>query len=194
MSDVVSEPDLLKTLMVNLFAGAGAGKSTTAAGVFTILKLHDVNCELITEYAKQLAWQGTLHTKRHDGYIFGKQAQRQHVPFGEVEVMITDSPLPLSIVYDEKNNTAFHKYVMSEFNRYDNINYFIERRKAYLRKGRHETENMAKEIDDKTIQVLHDQHIPYTILEGTYEAPNIIAEHILKQLNVKQRYKIDRRN
>ena len=108
--------------------------------------------------------------------------------------MITDSPLPLSIVYDEINNKAFHAYVISEFNKYNNVSYFIKRRKVYLRKGRHESENMAKEIDEKTLQVLADYSIPFTPIEGTYDAPNIIAEDILKVLNVKPLYNIARRD
>lgn len=182
---------MIETLVVNLFAGAGAGKSTTAAGVFSLLKLHDVNCELVTEYAKQLAWQGILGTKRHDGYIFGKQAQRQHIPLGDVEVIITDSPLPLAIVYDTTGNKHFYNYVMSEFNKYNNLNFFIERRKKYQRKGRCEPENMAKEIDQKTRMMLKDNDIEFESLPGHNGAINYITYSVLLTLNLKQRFEIN---
>lgn len=38
-----------KLKVINLIAGPGAGKSTTAAGVFSRLKFNDINCELVTD-------------------------------------------------------------------------------------------------------------------------------------------------
>ena len=38
--------------MVNFYAGPGSGKSTMAAAIFSRLKWKDVNCELVTEFAK----------------------------------------------------------------------------------------------------------------------------------------------
>jgi adenylate kinase family enzyme len=38
--------------VINLFGGPGCGKSTLAARIFSILKLKDISCELINEYAK----------------------------------------------------------------------------------------------------------------------------------------------
>ena len=48
------------TLVVNFFAGPGAGKSSMAAGLFAELKFRGVNCELATEYAKDKVWEGSL--------------------------------------------------------------------------------------------------------------------------------------
>ena len=45
------------SLTVNLFGGPGTGKSTTSAAVFSLLKMHGVNAELITEFAKDLTWE-----------------------------------------------------------------------------------------------------------------------------------------
>lgn len=41
--------------VVNLFAGPGSGKSTTAAGIFYILKSeYNINCEYVSEYARYI--------------------------------------------------------------------------------------------------------------------------------------------
>lgn len=37
-------------IIVNLFGTPGAGKSTGAAYVFSQLKMHGINCELVTEF------------------------------------------------------------------------------------------------------------------------------------------------
>ena len=99
------------TICINLFAGAGAGKSTIASGVFSLLKHHNVNAELITEYAKDLVWEGRLHLNRNDIEIFTEQLKRQFRLHGKVDVMITDSPILLSriirFLIDEYSKSYF---------------------------------------------------------------------------------------
>ena len=46
-------------MRICLYAGPGAGKSTTAAWLFSQLKMQDYDIELVTEYVKQ--W---TYTKR----------------------------------------------------------------------------------------------------------------------------------
>ena len=41
-------------LVINLFGAPGAGKSTGAAYIFSLLKMYGINAELITEYAKDM--------------------------------------------------------------------------------------------------------------------------------------------
>lgn len=41
---------------INLFAGPGTGKSTTAAGVFFEMKRSGMSVEYVTEYAKSLVF------------------------------------------------------------------------------------------------------------------------------------------
>lgn len=44
-------------IVINLFGGPGSGKSTGAAYIFSQLKMKGINCELITEYAKDKTWE-----------------------------------------------------------------------------------------------------------------------------------------
>jgi ATP:corrinoid adenosyltransferase len=44
--------------VINLWAGPGAGKSTTASGLFYLMKTADMQVELVTEYAKDMTWEG----------------------------------------------------------------------------------------------------------------------------------------
>lgn len=46
-------------VVVNLFGEPGAGKSTGAAYIFSALKMHGINAELVTEYAKEKVWEET---------------------------------------------------------------------------------------------------------------------------------------
>jgi len=60
------------TLIVNLFGGPSSGKTTMAAGLFCLLKMHGIDCELVTEFAKDLVWEERFKTLKNQQYIFGK--------------------------------------------------------------------------------------------------------------------------
>lgn len=82
--------------VINLLSGPGAGKSTTAAGLFYQMKLKGINVELITEYAKDMTWEERYNTLSNQLYIFAKQYSRQLRVKNKVDYIVTDSPLLLS--------------------------------------------------------------------------------------------------
>lgn len=43
-------------IIINLYGSPGSGKSTAAAYIFSKLKMKGVECELVTEVAKDLVW------------------------------------------------------------------------------------------------------------------------------------------
>lgn len=143
-------PESKKTpLVVNLFAGPGAGKSTGAAFLFAFLKLFKVNVELVTEFAKELAWEGDKEfMARNQLYITGQQVRRMNRLVGKVDVIITDSPLELAALYtDDKNLKQLCKEEGAKFT--NRLDFFIERTKEYNPSGRNQTFEEAKEIDNR---------------------------------------------
>lgn len=133
----------MKQKILNLWAGPGAGKSTTAALVFGILKSRGHNVELVREYAKELAWEyGCIppHIAQED--ILFEQARRQDMLQDKVDLIITDSPLRMSVVYGSNP-----EQVKAFMKGYDQIDVFVSRVKPYNQKGRMQTEAQAVEID-----------------------------------------------
>ena len=133
-----------KPLVINLFGAPGAGKSTGAAIVFAELKKRGVNAELVTEFAKDKTWEGNATALGCQEYVFGKQSYRLARCRADVDVIVTDSPLPLSLLYVTDpallGDGAFQKVVMNVFNSYNNLNYYVNRVKPYNPKGRNQTE------------------------------------------------------
>jgi len=178
-----------KTICVNLFAGAGARKSTIACIVHGILKMHGITCEYTGEYAKDLAWEGRLGLRLNQVFIFGEQHNRQFRLGGQVDCIISDSPLLLSSVY-RTSDSLMDALIMQEFNKYGNINFYVNRGETYIKRGRRETRKQATKIDEKIINLLNDKHVPYIKIDGTMEGVNHVLETILKRLNVTQKYKV----
>lgn len=157
----------MKTLVLNLFAGPGTGKSTTAAGVFAFLKWKGVNCEMALEYAKDCIWDQSRNLLDNQIFVFGQQHHRIWRLQGQVDVVISDSPLLHSVIYDSSENTHFSKMVAEEHRRLFNLNIFLEREKPYQQAGRLHTEEQAREIDQKTRQMLESLNEPYVSFPGS---------------------------
>jgi hypothetical protein len=166
--------------VINLFAGPGSGKSTTAAGLFYLLKNAGSNSELVTEFAKQLVWQERHATFGDQLYILAKQNHKLQTLKGKVEFAVTDSPLLLSNIYAPKEYIGgFDVLVNNTFDSYDNLNFFIRRVKPYNPVGRNQGEMVAKEIDVIIKKYLDIRGIPYLQVDGDKDAPQKIFE-ILK--------------
>lgn len=171
------------TLVVNLFAGPGSGKSTTAAGIFFELKTRGINCELACEYAKDLTWEQRHRTFDNQIYIFAKQHHRIHRLLGQVEVIITDSPLLLTLIYDGNKNSSLRNLALSEHNKMWTYNAFIKRLKKYNPKGRNQTEDESRILDNKIIDMLDDNNQLYETFDGNAEGKDRIVKQILRFIN-----------
>ena len=174
-----------ETLVVNLFAGPGAGKSTGAAYIFSKLKMLGVDCELVTEFAKDKIWEGSSLILQNQLYIFGKQSWRMSRCKDKVKVIITDSPLVLSTLYCDKNEPWYNdliNVIIKEFNKYSNYNYFINRVKEYNPNGRYQTEDEAVKLDSNLRNMLNNFSIKYSEMPGCVEGYDNIVEEIYSKI------------
>ena len=170
-------------LVVNIYGGPGSGKSTTAAGVFCLLKIHEINCELVTEFAKDLTWEERHKTLNNQFYILAKQYHKMWRLPDDIEVIITDSPIIFASLYSEEE--IIKQMALHYFNNQNNLNFFLKRVKKYNPLGRSQTESEAKQIDLQNKQLLEDEDILYSIVDGNYTGANIITNTILKKFNKK---------
>lgn len=170
----------MKQIVVNLFGEPGAGKSTLAMELVAALKKLGISAEYAPEFAKDLIYDENEQAFECQDYLFGNQTYRLHRLKGKVQVIITDSPLPLSIVFDEKADVYFHKHIINVFNEYQNINLFLERDFEYEQDGRHETEQEANALREKIKNCLKVYEIDVTPVKkpSSKIVINIIKETI----------------
>jgi len=174
------------TINVGLCAGPGAGKSTTAAKIFSLLKEKDINCELVREFAKDLSWIKDFKTLGDQYYVTGTQHYRQYMIDGQVDVMISDSPIIIGLLYYQETNikikNLFENLVVELYKNQDNMTYFIERQKAYNPMGRNQSELEAIQKDADVKNLLDKYEIDYTIIPGNKDAAKLITKQILKRI------------
>ena len=175
-------------IVINLFRAPGSGESTGAAFIFSQLKMRGINCELITEYAKDKTWEKNMEALSCQEYIFGKQSFRMKRCRDKVDVIITDNPLPLSIFYNTNPVLGEHykNLVLDVFNTYENMNYALVRDKPYNPIGRNQTEAESDEIGDKIQFFLEDHNIPYALGLGSVEFYNFIITDVLLALKARK--------
>lgn len=172
------------TLVVCLYGGPGCGKSTTCAGLFAALKQEDVSCEQVLEYAKDLIWEGNKFKLEDQIYIFGKQNRRTNLVLGQVDVIVTDSPLLLSIIYGGKHYPEFNALILAEYRRLWTMDVFVERTAGrYESKGREQTEEQAKLIDVEILDMLDKVGIQPIHVNGTLEnRVDVLKNIIIKKI------------
>lgn len=170
-----------KPIVINLFGPPGSGKSTGAAFIFSELKQMGINAELVTEFAKDKTWEENTMALSCQEYVFGKQSYRLARCREDVDVIVTDSPLPLSIIYNENPALGehFNKVVLNIFNTYENFNYYVQRVKPYNPKGRSQTEAESDALGQPIKDLLNTSNIRHRIIEGNKEGYSKVINQIL---------------
>jgi len=174
------------TLVVNLFGGPGSGKSTTAAAVFSDLKRKGVEVELASEFAKDLTWEGRHQTLTFQPYVTVKQMFRIHRLIGQVDVVVTDSPILLALAYGGQGYpvASFERFVLDQHHMWRSLNFLIRRHpnKDYHSAGRNQTADEAEALDSRIRGLLDGQEVPYVESYGPPEGADKIVSVVRRAL------------
>lgn len=156
------------THVINILGGSGIGKSTTAALLYGEMKLAGFHVELVREYIKNWMWEKRQVGKFDQVYISAQQAKAEYNLYGEVDFIITDSPMLLASIYEEYysppntiKSMVLNHMKKAEANGVIFHNFVLKRHKDFDTRGRRETLEQAEEIDARIIQFLDDNDLPY---------------------------------
>lgn len=167
------------SLIINMFAGPGAGKSTTAAGLFYHLKQRGFNVELVTEYAKKKTFENNEVSLSKQYYISAKQMYYQELAEKSYDIVITDSPILLGLIYsdflkdddtDASVYEAHSQFLLKSFNSKNNHNIFIKRNDSTFSSiGRNQDLVESKNIDSRILNLLDSNGIKYDVVPKDLE-------------------------
>ena len=157
-----------EAIVINISGGPGVGKSILASDVFSALKRMSISCELSSEYIKRKLREDARKVIQNQIYIFAKQQFQLFGMKDNVRVIITDSPIFLSAVYDDSRCEFLKGLIMKEYGNYKNLTYYIERddNVPYEQEGRFQDHAGAKLVDTKVKDFMDDNNIEYKTIKG----------------------------
>ena len=148
----------MKTRRISIFGGPGSGKSTLAARVFANLKMRGYSVEQVTEYVKQMAYEGRAPQSYDELYIFSKQLHREDLALRHVPLIITDCPPLMCAAYARALKfpcwEALLNIALQWEKDYPSLNFFIERTVPYKAEGRFQTEKQANVVASDILSML----------------------------------------
>lgn len=155
--------DKKNTLIVDIYGGPGAGKSTTALQLVAELKKHGYHADYVSEVAKDLVYAKNFDmldgSLENQSKILSEQKSRLDLLLDNVDVAVTDSPLLLNTVYLKEKTPEYIESVFNLYNEYNNYNIIVERDLSveFEKEGR--IHNLEESIEkDSEISTLLDTH------------------------------------
>lgn len=153
------------TVVVNMFAGPGAGKTTCAWEVASALKKKGLVVEYVSEVAKEYVWDNNTEildgSVKNQRRLLEEQDKRVQRLLGKVEVIVTDSPILLNSIYVKEPDEIFNKEVIGRFKKQNNFNVFVERGKKFETEGRIHNYDESLKIDTQIQNLLSNNNLYY---------------------------------
>lgn len=172
----------MQSLVVNAFGGPGAGKTTAAWNIAAELKKKGYVVEYVPEYAKELVWEGNIDLLNgsiiNQAHLLREQNHRIERLIGKAEIIITDSPILLNIIYLREKHFAYIDKVLELHNKYSNFNFVVERGDRFEKEGRIHSLESSIEKDKEILSFLDDKKIYYGIY--THDNIDVLVNNIEK--------------
>lgn len=153
------------TIIVNLVGGPCCGKSTTASGLFHVMKLQTKQkVEIVTEVIKDYVYDNNTEAMADQILITAVQNHRIKRLIGKVDFVISDASLLNGVVYNEFYDDVDNLSTSLSsklYNKYDNMVFLLPRKPEYDQYGRTQTLEEAQFIDELFVKNLDELEIPY---------------------------------
>lgn len=174
-------------IIIDIYGSPSSGKSTCAAYVFSKLKMRGVKCELVTEVAKDIVWDGSLKMLSNQAYVFGNQFWRLSRLEDQVDVAVTDSPLMLSTIYNCNSclGESFNKMVVEVSKNYECLSYYLPMLDdaQYEDTGRVHGRMQSQSISLHIVEMLKANDVRYRQVGHDEESYMSIVDDIMSKLH-----------
>jgi hypothetical protein len=177
---------LYPTKVINIIGGPGSDKSLFSAAIVLHLSLHGKTVETIPDFAKSLVWQQNFEVLKNQYFIAQRQFEMLNLIDGQVHFLITECSLPQVLFYNENyaenicDIAKTREQILQWYRQNDNVNVLVKRGdKKYVRSGRFQDEEQAREVDQGLREILEREQLPYTELPPDLKAIHAFAETLL---------------
>lgn len=156
-------PKAKMPLLINLFAGPSAGKTTAALELTAALKKRGYNVEYVSEFAKELVLENKTDLLQNQEFVTEEQYKRlDRLRNSGVEIIVTDSPILLGKIYGKGTiSEEYEKTISEHHNSFESFNLFVKRGETFQTEGRIHNLEQSLEIDNQITSMLRESGIFY---------------------------------
>lgn len=141
--------------VVAIYGGPGTGKSTLAAALYSELKRRHVNVEYVNEFAKEMVYENNHTVLANQILVFAMQYHKLLTACAHNDVVITDSPLLLSCVYNPDTSHNLYELVVEMSGKFHNFDILLQRPDTtYQQSGRTHSLTESIGIDHRIRELL----------------------------------------
>jgi len=177
---------MAKIRRINLFGGAGCGKSITAAHIRAEMGFNGYDIELVEEVIKDWTYIPRKPTGGDSLWLQASQIQKEDIRLrAGVDLIVSDSPVMLQYFYAWYHRAPYAACMclagLEIDKHYPALNIYLEREDSFYDEvGRYENLEEAKKIDVALKTVLRTTKIKYTSFSCLDQEE--IIEHIITEL------------
>ena len=178
---------LYPTRVINVIGGPGSDKSLYSSAIVLYLNLHHKTVEVIPDYAKSLVWQQNFEVLKNQYFIAQRQFEMINLLDGQVQFLITECSLPQVLYYNEHYEDNIcdiaktRAQILEWYKQHNNVNILVERGdKRYLRTGRFQDEEQARNMDHGLRSLLIREGMRYSKIPPNIDAINAFAASLLE--------------
>lgn len=158
-----------EVIVINAFAGPGAGKTVSCMDICSELKKRGYNAEYVQEYAKEIVYDKNYElldgSEANQFKILKEQLHRMDRLYEETDFIVTDSPILLNAIYNKEPTKEYLDMIDELYAHYNNFSYFVQRDASHFQKeGRIHNLQESQQKDEEIKSMLSDHGIYY----GTY--------------------------
>lgn len=174
------------TKVINIIGGPGCDKSLYSATLVLNFNLRHKTVETVPDYAKSIVWQQDYQALRNQYLIAQQQFRMIEILDGQVQFLVNECSLPQLLYYNEHypenicDVAKTRKQILEWYGQCQNVNILVQRdpEKKYMRSGRFQDEEQAREVDAGLRATLVKEGLKYTVLPPRYDAINEFASSL----------------
>lgn len=158
-------------LKLAVLGAPGSGKSTLSSGLLYFSKLFMFKVDAVPEVAKWHYYRGTKFSDPDFEYLkFKEQKELEEIYPDSLEIIICEAPLIISAIYaahyrGDDSKIAKDMFELAEAHKNNYTHFLVSRKLIKFEKfGRHETEDAANQIHQKTLEILERLKLNYTVI------------------------------
>lgn len=111
-------------------------------------------------------------------HVTGEQCRRLSVYIDNVDIVVTDSPILLGLIYSKPHHLEETKRIISTIsNRVEDVNFFIERMgHEFDPRGRMGNLDDALQKDQEIKEMLMSSGTPFHVIQNQFDIASVIAK------------------